>query len=118
MSPNTNTYIKLLKQNVTLPSDRTLLVTCWVFDIKSPGKYKARLVAQGFRQKEGIDTKETFAPVIRYESVRIFFVISVHLDLRVHQFDVNTAFLNSDIDTEVFVKQPPGFADPAHHDWV
>ena len=81
---------------------------------------KARLVAQGHRQIEGIDYTETFAPVVRYDSVRVFLAISACLRLTVHQMDVNTAFLNSPIDdaVTVYVRQPPQFVDPAHPDYV
>ncbi|OXB40707.1 hypothetical protein B1J91_Tkp57 [Nakaseomyces glabratus] len=97
---------------VELPPGRRALGVRWVFTLKDSGLKKARLVAQGFRQKEGIDYQETFAPVIRYDSVRIFLSVSAHLNLRVHQMDVNTAFLNSRMTDTVYVKQPPGFLDP------
>ena len=94
---------------VDLPSDRKAIPARWVFTIKDSGLYKARIVVQGFRQKEGIDYDETFAPVIRYESVRLFLAISAKQHLQVHQMDVTTAFLNSPIDKDIYVKPPPGF---------
>lgn len=103
---------------VSLPSDRKALGSRWVFTVKDSGRKKARLVAQGFRQKEGIDYTETFAPVIRYESCRIFLALAVACSLRVYQFDVDTAFLNSKIDTDVYVRQPPGYINSKHPDWV
>ena len=79
---------------------------------------KARLVAQGHRQIEGIDYTETFAPVVRYDSVRMFLAVSACLRLTIHQMDVNTAFLNSPIDETVYVCQPPCFLGAQHPDYV
>ena len=72
-------------------------------------RYKARLVAQGFSQQEGVDYEETFAPVAKYSSIRTVLAISNELNLEVHQMDVKTAFLNGDIDTDIYMKQPEGF---------
>ena len=101
-----------------LPEGRKPLGSRWVFSIKSTGLKKARLVAQGYTQQEGIDYTETFAPVVRYDSVRVFLALSACLRLTIHQMDVNTAFLNSKIDSEVYVRQPPGFVNTAHPDYV
>ena len=81
---------------------------------------KARPVAQGHRQIEGIDYTETFAPVVRYDSVRVFLAISACLRLTVRQMDVNMAFLYSPIDdaVTVYACQPLQFVDPAHPDYV
>ena len=70
---------------------------------------KARLVAQGFCQKEGIDFEETFAPVARLEAIRIFLAFAASKSFKVFQMDVKSAFLNNFIEEEVYVKQPPGF---------
>ena len=70
---------------------------------------KARLVAQGFSQQEGIDYNETFSPVIRYDSVRVLLAVAASKKFKVHQMDVTTAFLHGDIDAEIYMKQPPGF---------
>ena len=77
-----------------LPEGRKPLGSRWLFSIKSTGLKKARLVAQGYTQQEGIDYTETFAPVVRYDSVRLFLALSDCLRLPIHQMDVNTAFLN------------------------
>ncbi|GKD95489.1 retrovirus-related pol polyprotein from transposon TNT 1-94 [Tanacetum coccineum] len=80
-------------------------------------KNKARLVAQGFKQEEGIDFKESFAPVARIEAIRIFIANSVHKIMTIYQMDVKTAFLNGEIKEEVYVSQPEGFVDqdnPSH----
>ena len=68
---------------------------------------KARLVAQGFYQKEGIDFEETFAPVARLEAIRIFLAFAASKGFKVFQMDVKSAFLNGFIEEEVYVKQPP-----------
>jgi len=73
---------------------------------------KARLVAQEFCQKEGIDFEEIFAPVARLEAIRIFLAFVASKGFKVFQMDVQSAFLNSFIEEEVYVKQPPGFKNP------
>jgi hypothetical protein len=86
----------------------------WVYKkkLKSDGtveRYKARVVAQGFSQREGIDYNETFAPVVRYKTLRILMVIAANLNLELHQLDVETAFLNASIKELVYMKQPKGY---------
>ena len=73
---------------------------------------KARLVAQGYRQEVGIDYDETFAPVARLESIRLFLAYAAFKDFKVFQMDVQSAFLNGKLFEEVYVAQPPGFTDP------
>ena len=73
---------------------------------------KARLVAQGFCQKEGIDYEETFAPVARLEAIRIFLTFAASKGFKVFQMHVKSAFLNGFIEEEVYAKQPPGFENP------
>ncbi|WVZ75946.1 hypothetical protein U9M48_023958 [Paspalum notatum var. saurae] len=70
---------------------------------------KARLVAQGFSQKEGIDYEETFAPVAHLEAIRILLAFAASKGFKLQQMDVKSAFLNGFIDEEVYVRQPPGF---------
>ncbi|GJY68638.1 retrovirus-related pol polyprotein from transposon TNT 1-94 [Tanacetum coccineum] len=80
-------------------------------------KNKARLVAQGFRQEEGIDFKESFAPVDRIEAIRIFVANAAHKNMTIYQMDVKTAFLNGELKEEVYISQPEGFVDqdnPSH----
>ncbi|GJV54189.1 retrovirus-related pol polyprotein from transposon TNT 1-94 [Tanacetum coccineum] len=81
-------------------------------------KSKARLVAQGFKQEEGIDFKESFAPVARIETIRIFVANAVHKNMTTYQIDVKTAFLNRELKEAVCVSQPEGFVDqdnPSHY---
>ncbi|GJY89272.1 putative ribonuclease H-like domain-containing protein [Tanacetum coccineum] len=75
---------------------------------------KARLVAQGHRQEEGIDYDEVFAPVARIEAIRLFLAFASFMGFIVYQMDVKSAFLYGTIDEEVYVSQPPGFVDPDH----
>jgi hypothetical protein len=86
----------------------------WLFKIKhaadrSIEKYKARLVAQGFSQKEGIDYEETFAPIARYTSIKTIIALAAKMKWKLHQMDVKTAFLNGVIKEEVYIEQPQGF---------
>ncbi|GJY80109.1 putative ribonuclease H-like domain-containing protein [Tanacetum coccineum] len=79
---------------------------------------KARLVAQGHTQEEGIDYDEVFAPVARIEAIRIFLAYASYMGFMVYQMDVKSAFLYGQIEEEVYVCQPPGFEDPDHPDKV
>ncbi|GJW41853.1 retrovirus-related pol polyprotein from transposon TNT 1-94 [Tanacetum coccineum] len=89
----------------------------WIYKVKLDElggilKNKARLVARGYRQEEGIDFEESFAPVARLEVVRIFLAFAAHMNMIVYQMDVKTAFLNGILREEVYVSQPDGFVDP------
>ncbi|GJY38892.1 putative ribonuclease H-like domain-containing protein [Tanacetum coccineum] len=104
---------------VDLPSRKKAIGTKWVFKNKRDErsivvKNKARLVAQGFRQEEGIDYDEVFAPVARIEAIRLFLAFASYMGFTVYQMDVKSAFLYGTIEEEVYVHQPPGFVDPAH----
>ncbi|GKC62873.1 putative ribonuclease H-like domain-containing protein [Tanacetum coccineum] len=100
-------------------SRKKAIGTKWVFKNKRDErsivvKNKARLVAQGFRQEEGIDYDEVFAPVARIEAIRLFLAFASYMGFTVYQMDVKSAFLYGTIEEEVYVHQPPGFVDPAH----
>ncbi|GJV26313.1 putative ribonuclease H-like domain-containing protein [Tanacetum coccineum] len=102
-----------------LPEGKRVIGTKWVFRNKrdergSIIKNKARLVAQGYRQEEGVDYDEVFAPVARIEAIRLFLAFASFMGFIVYQMDVKSAFLYGNITEEVYVKQPPGFEDPAH----
>ncbi|GJR12894.1 ribonuclease H-like domain-containing protein [Tanacetum coccineum] len=104
---------------VDLPYGKKVIGTKWVFRNKRDErsivvKNKARLVAQGFRQEEGIDYDEVFAPVARIEAIRLFLAFASYMGFTVYQMDVKSAFLYGTIEEEVYVHQPPGFIDPAH----
>ena len=99
---------------VELPNGAKPVGCKWVFKTKldpngNVERFKARLVAKGFTQKEGIDYQETFSPVSRKDSLRIVMALVAHFDLELHQMDVKSAFLNGDLDEDVFMKQPEGF---------
>ncbi|GKE74965.1 copia protein, partial [Tanacetum coccineum] len=79
---------------------------------------KTRLVAKGYRQEEGIDFEESYAPVARLEAVRIFIAYVAHKNITIFQMDVKTAFLNGPLKEEVYVSQPEGFIDPKFQDHV
>ncbi|GKD06694.1 retrovirus-related pol polyprotein from transposon TNT 1-94 [Tanacetum coccineum] len=79
---------------------------------------KARLVAQGYTQEEGIDYDEVFAPVSKIKAIRLFLAYASFKDFVVYQMDVKSAFLYGNIEEEVYVCQPPGFEDPDFPDKV
>lgn len=89
-----------------LPRDKKAIQSKWVFSIKDDGRYKARLVAKGCSQRPGFDYVETFAPVVKMESVRTILALANEFGYLVHQMDVKTAFLNGDLDEEIFMQLP------------
>lgn len=72
-------------------------------------KYEARSVIKGYRQREGLDYFDTYSPVTRITSIRIILVIAALRNHEVHQMDIKTAFLNGDLDEEIYMEQPEGF---------
>ncbi|GJR47563.1 ribonuclease H-like domain-containing protein [Tanacetum coccineum] len=108
---------------VDLPKGHRAIGTKWVYRNKKDERgivvrNKARLVAQGHTQEEGIDYDEVFAPVARIEAIRIFLAYASFMGFTVYQMDVKSAFLYGQIEEEVYVCQPPGFEDPDHPDKV
>jgi hypothetical protein len=98
---------------VDTPKGVNIVSNKWVFKIKrlpngQIDKYKARLVARGFTQQYGIDYYETFAPVVRMESLRILLAIAANEDLEIHQMDVITAYLAGELEEEIYMKPPAG----------
>ncbi|GJX28514.1 retrovirus-related pol polyprotein from transposon TNT 1-94 [Tanacetum coccineum] len=92
--------------------DKVMVITLkWIYKVKLDElggslKNKARLVARGYLQEEGIDFEESFALVARLEAVRIFLAFAAHMNMIVHQMDIKTAFLNGILREEVYVSQP------------
>ena len=99
-----------------------ILTSRWIFNVKDlpDGGYKAkaRLVARGFQQVQGVDYNETYAPVVKLTSIRILLAIVAHFDLELHQMDVVTAFLNGEMDEDVYMEQPEGCQNTSKPDHV
>ena len=102
---------------VPRPSDHSIIGTKWIFRNKMDEhsnivRNKARLVAQGYSQEEGIDYEETYTPVARLEAIRMLLAFACFKNFKLYQMDVKSAFLNGFINEEVYVKQPPDFENP------
>jgi hypothetical protein len=94
------------------PADRKIIGSKWVFRIKRRPtgeiqKYKARIIAQGFTQIEGIDYDETFAPIAKLISIHAILMIATELNLEVQQMDVKSAYLNAKLEEEIYMAPPP-----------
>ena len=99
---------------VEMPENFKPIGCKWVFKTKKDAKgkierFKAKLVAKGYTQKERVDYTETFSPVSSKDSFRIIMALTAHFNLELHQMDVKTAFLNGDLYEEVYMQQPEGF---------
>lgn len=101
---------------VNLPADRKAIGWTWVYRRKynTKGeivKYKARLVAQGFSQKPGIDFQETYAPIMHLDSLCVLMAIGAREDMEIHSMDTVGAYLNGELQQEIYMWQPKGFDD-------
>lgn len=99
---------------VPRPQERSVVESRWIYKIKhvandSIEKFKARFVARGYAQKEGIDYEETFAPAAKYTSIRAVISLAVQMGWEIHQMNVKMAFLNGVIEKEVYIEQLEGF---------
>nr|GFA37338.1 retrovirus-related Pol polyprotein from transposon TNT 1-94 [Tanacetum cinerariifolium] len=119
MQEKLNEFERLEVWELVPRPDKVMVITLkWIYKVKLNElggilKNKARLVARGYRQEEGIDFEESFALVPRLEAIRIFFLMYVtHKNVVVYQMDVQTTFLNGNLREEVYVSQPDGFVDP------
>ncbi|GKD71951.1 retrovirus-related pol polyprotein from transposon TNT 1-94 [Tanacetum coccineum] len=104
---------------VPQPDCVMIIALKWIYKVKLDEygdvlKNKARLVANGYRQEEGIDFEELFTPVARIEAIRIFITNAASKNMTIYQMDVKTAFLNGELKEEIYVSQPEGFVDPDH----
>lgn len=116
-------FRKLVERNTwklaEIPSNRKAISCRWVFAVKSNvsggvTKFKARLVVRGFSQRVGIDFDEVFSPVAHSESQRLLLALTVNHGLKLRQADVISAYLNGNIDTEIYMDQPDGFRSASH----
>ncbi|GJS27487.1 retrovirus-related pol polyprotein from transposon TNT 1-94 [Tanacetum coccineum] len=101
---------------VPRPEGKNVIALKWLWKNKCDAenivvRNKSRLVAKGYKQEEGIDFEESFAPVARLEAVRMFIAFAAHMNITIFQMDVKTAFLNGPLKEEVYVSQPEGFID-------
>ncbi|GJS45068.1 retrovirus-related pol polyprotein from transposon TNT 1-94 [Tanacetum coccineum] len=101
---------------VPRPEGKNVIALKWLWKNKCDAdnivvRNKSRLVAKGYKQEEGIDFEESFAPVARLEAVRMFIAFVAHMNITIFQMDVKMAFLNGPLKEEVYVSQPKGFID-------
>lgn len=99
-----------------MPSNRKVISCKWVLKLKHKAngevdKYKARLVARGFTQEKGFDYNETYSPTAKFTTFRVLMAIAVHSDYHIHHMDVKCAFLNGQLNEEIYMQQPEGFED-------
>jgi len=103
----------LLKRNVfdivECPSGRRVIKNCWVFDVKPDGRKRARLVAKGFSQVEGMDFDQIFSPVVRFETVRLILALAALEGWYTSGLDVRNTYLYGELDEEIYMEQPEGF---------
>ena len=108
---------------VPLPQGRKAIGNKWVYKIKRDGndqveRYRARLVAKGYAQKEGIDFNEIFSPVVRLTTIRVVLAMCAAFDLHLEQLDVKTAFLHGELEEEIYMLQPEGFKEKGKENLV
>nr|GFD05668.1 Gag-Pol polyprotein [Tanacetum cinerariifolium] len=108
---------------VPRPEGKNIIAVKWLWKNKSDVeniviRNKSRLIMKGYKQEEGIDFEESFAPDARLEAVRMFIAFVAHKNITIFQMDVKTAFINGPLKEEVYVSQPNGFIDPYFPDHV
>lgn len=108
---------------VPLPVDRKAIATKWIYRVKTNAdgtiaKLKARLVAKGFQQKAGQDYFETFAPVVKWNTLRSIVALAGYQGWNIFHFNVKTAFLNGIIEEDIYVSPPPGFDSSSQSNYV
>jgi hypothetical protein len=105
---------------VPLPKGRKPISCKWVFKIKhgvdgEVERYKAKLVVRGFTQTFGVDYKETFASVVKFMSIHCILALAAIENMEIYQMDVKTAFLNGNLEEEIYMEQPKGFTQEGEH---
>ena len=103
---------------VRRPRGRKVIKNRWVFDIKDDGRKRARLVAKGFSQVEGLDYDQVFSPVVRFETMRLILAMAAIEGWVAHGLDVRNAYLYGELDEEIYMEQPEGFRIPGKEDFV
>ncbi|KAI0994901.1 hypothetical protein K3495_g13279 [Podosphaera aphanis] len=99
---------KVFSPVIHIPHERRRIGSRWVFAVKSDGRFKTRLVAQGFSQIHGIDYFGTYSPTMRMDSLRIILAVSAFNDWGIEQIDIKTVYLEGDLHETVFMKSPEG----------
>lgn len=99
-----------------LPAGRKAISNHWIYRVKHNAndeiaRYKARLLVQGFNQREGVDHDKIFSPIVRFDTIRAVVSIAANEKLELAQFDVKTAFLNGVIEEEIYTQQPEDYED-------
>nr|KYP63308.1 Retrovirus-related Pol polyprotein from transposon TNT 1-94 [Cajanus cajan] len=126
-SKDKNSWLKAMKEEmgsleknqtwilVDKPKEQKIVGSKWIFKRKKgilgieKARFKERLVARGFTQREGLDYKEIFSPVVKHNSIRMILAMVTHFDMELEQMDVRTAFLHGELDETIYMKQPDGF---------
>lgn len=108
---------------VPRPKGKNIIGCKWVYKVKrkSDGtidRYKAHLVAKGFKQRYGIDYEDTFSPVMKAATIRLILSIAVSKGWSLRQLDIQNAFLHGILEEEVYMSQPPGYVDKDHPSYV
>jgi hypothetical protein len=103
-----------------MPLDKRVIGSLWIFKLKRDSngqviEFKARVCARGDQQTYEVDYHETFVPTLRYTTLRLLLSLACSLDLEIEQFDVVTAFLNADVDEDIYMYPPPGLEGTSPH---